>query len=381
MPGGFFATLERDGTDGYTATALVPIEEDVDGGLTKNRLRVAGRDYPLEISTRYRRVPPGTLGPESRKLLDVIRTEAGPLATPYDLAETMVRILRDGERFQYKTNVTDVDCGARGAVECFAWSKVGYCQYYATTMIMLLRTEGIPARLAQGFLPGTLDPVTSTRTIRSLDAHAWVEVYFPGYGWVSFDPTGGNVAQAVDLPEGSPQPTPDATPSPTLPLGTRGLDEETDPLLGPGGAIPSVTPSQAGPFVAIAALLVLAFGVLSFMVWQRGPRGGLGPEAAWRGVSGLAALFGFGPRPSQTVFEYAGSLGDVLPTARPELQTVAGAKVAVAYGRQDLDAARLRAVRDAHRRLRVGLLRLALLRKDRWSRSGGFFRRPGRRRG
>lgn len=372
---GFFGGLERDGSDGYTVTALVPIEEDIVGGLTENRLRAAGSSYPAAVLARHLEVPAGTLGPEALKVLADVKAEAAtrsPNLNPYDLAATMVRVLRDPQRFTYSTDVTDVDCGDRSIVECFAWSRRGFCQYYASTMALLLRKEGIPTRLVQGFLPGERDPATGIETIRSLNTHAWVEVYFPGYGWVDFDPTGGGVAQDTPLTVGEPIPTAEPTPSPTLALGTGGLGDETDPPLVPGdGSTSNPRTDQTGPFVAIGVLLAIAFGGLAFVVWQRGPRGEVGADAAWRGVGRLAARFGFGPRPAQTVFEYAGQLGDVLPSARPELQTVARAKVEVAYGRQSLEPDRLRAVRDAHRRLRLGLLRLALRRRERWSRRQG----------
>jgi hypothetical protein len=82
----------------------------------------------------------------------------------------------------------------------------------------------------------------------------------------------------------------------------------------------------------------------------------------------LAARLGFGPRPTQTAYEYAAALGDVLPNIRPELHTVATAKVEVAYGRRTLDDERIRALRESYRRLRVGLLRLLFRRKERRSR-------------
>jgi hypothetical protein len=84
------------------------------------------------------------------------------------------------------------------------------------------------------------------------------------------------------------------------------------------------------------------------------------PDQAWRGLVALARRIGFGPRPAQTVYEYAGVLGEAMPTARPELETIARAKVEVAYGRQQLGPDRLSAVGEAHRRLRLSLLRLAV---------------------
>ena len=89
------------------------------------------------------------------------------------------------------------------------------------------------------------------------------------------------------------------------------------------------------------------------------------PEGMYASVAGLARRFGFGPRPTQTTYEYATALGDVLPGVRPELQTVAAAKVEVAYGRRELGDDRIKSLRDSYRRLRVGLLRLAFRRGDR----------------
>ena len=111
-------------------------------------------------------------------------------------------------------------------------------------------------------------------------------------------------------------------------------------------------------------LAVIVVG-LAFLAWQRGPRSASEPEVVWRSVVGLARRLGFAPRPSQTVFEYTSSLGEVLPSARPDLQTVARAKVEVAYGRGELGDDRLRSLRDAQRRLRVALLALIFRRRER----------------
>jgi hypothetical protein len=107
---------------------------------------------------------------------------------------------------------------------------------------------------------------------------------------------------------------------------------------------------------------------VAFLAWERGPRGEVTPDTIWRGISRTAARFGFGPKPTQTVYEYAGSLGEVLPMSRPELQTVARAKVEVAYGRRSIGDDGLQSLRDASRKLRMALLRLAFRRKERRAR-------------
>ena len=65
----------------------------------------------------------------------------------------------------------------------------GHCEFFASAMAIMLRTLGIPSRLVNGFLQGAYNEVSGNYTVRASDAHTWVEVYFPSYGWVSFDPT------------------------------------------------------------------------------------------------------------------------------------------------------------------------------------------------
>jgi hypothetical protein len=68
----------------------------------------------------------------------------------------------------------------------------GHCEYFASSMALMLRTIGIPSRLATGFQSGTFNPLTGWYLVRGTDAHAWVEAFFPGHGWVTFDPTPPN---------------------------------------------------------------------------------------------------------------------------------------------------------------------------------------------
>jgi hypothetical protein len=114
---------------------------------------------------------------------------------------------------------------------------------------------------------------------------------------------------------------------------------------------------------------MIALLALGYVAWRRGPRP-MHPDRAWGSIGQWAARFGLGPRASQTVYEYAGVLGDAMPVVRPELRTVANAKVEVSYGRRELGQDRMRAVAEAHRRLRLGLLRLAF-RRPRWLRRRG----------
>jgi transglutaminase-like putative cysteine protease len=360
--GGYLSTIDRDGGSGlYGVTALVPVEGNDPGQLNEEALRAAGTDYPAEVQRLYLGVANGSFGPYARELEARIVAES-PSDTPYDLAATIVKELHSSA-FTYDTDVRSIDCAGVSTVECFAHFKRGFCQYYAATMAVILRDLHVPTRIAQGFLPGSRGQ-SGTERIFNSNAHAWVEVYFPAFGWVTFDPTGGGIAQVAALPSGHPVASgPGASGSSAIL--TR--PPETDPFANDAsGSVPGRGGrGSLGPLIAVTTLLLVAIGGLAFIVWQRGPRSGTSADLAYGTVTRMAARFGFGPRPTQTVYEFTGELGEVLPTARPELETVARAKVESAYGQRILGDDRLAALRAAQRRLRLNLLRLAFRRKDR----------------
>jgi transglutaminase-like putative cysteine protease len=361
---GYFATMDRDGGSGaYTVTALTPVDGNDPGQLNLAALRATSTTYPQGISDLYLGVAAGSLGPNAQALEAKIVAEAES-NKPIDLANQLIAELHSAN-FRYETDVRDLECADLSTVECFATYRKGFCQYYAATMAVILRDLGVPTRIAQGFLPGARAPRSATEQILFSNAHAWVEVYFTGYGWVTFDPTGGNLSQVAALPSGRPVASSAPGPSATIPGASRKADVDGRDQTGGPAAGSARGGGSLGPLLGVGALLLLAFGGLAFVTWQRGPRGATSADGAYGSVTRIASRFGFGPRPGQTVYEYAGALGDVLPAVRPELETVARAKVESVYARQILGEERMAGLRAAQRRLRVGLLRLAFRRKDR----------------
>jgi transglutaminase-like putative cysteine protease len=361
---GYFGTLDRaKGAGAYTITALVAVPGNDAGQLNESALEATETTYPDDIKAIYLApLPDGMLGPDALKLEVKILAQAKSDA-PYDVAKAAERELQSSD-FTYSTDVRHLECQGISTAECFARFKQGFCQYYATTMAAILRHVGIPARIVEGFLPGDLDPRTGIETIEYSKAHAWVEVYFPGYDWVRFDPTSPSVSRAQVLPSGPPvaSAAPRASSS-AGPLASRDPKGERDP--GFYGSAVLTGRGNLGPLLVVGLLLLLVVLVVAFLAWRRGPRGPVSADGAYGSVTRLAARFGFGPRPAQTVYEYATVLGDVLPDVRPELQTVARAKVESTYAREILGDARISALRAAQRRLRVSLLRLAFRRKER----------------
>ena len=366
-----FGRILPAGSGGYRLEALLPdLSTPTDPkALTANRLRAAGTDYPSNLVATYTSIEPGTVGPETRALLSEILGAAKP-TSPYDTARAIESYLRDPRRFTYSTNVSDVDCGGRGVVDCFVSSRKGYCEHFASTMVMMLRAEGIPARFVEGFLPGVRD-ASGRETILRSGAHAWVEAWFPGAGWIDFDPTGGGVGQPLVLPPGPAVPT--ASPSASAGAnGNPGASRRVgvDELAGPagGGAGSGFRTPGIGPAIVVVLPVSCALIAFAFVFFRRRLRRPAEPAAVYRTVAGLAGRLGYPRRPTQTVYEYLGALSDVVPAVRPDLQLVARSTVEATYGRRRFGVERLSALGDAQRRLRIALLRLA------------FVRRRGRRR-
>lgn len=184
-------------------------------------LREAGTDYPQWVIDKYLQLP-DNITPRTYELAQ--RLAAGR-ETPYDIAQAVTDYLRTN--IKYNTVVPDAPSGQE-RIDWFLFDLgEGYCNYYATAEVVMLRSLGIPARLAVGFAQGErvvpiipnqdtsgAPPVPDegqdvTYVVRQRDAHAWPEVYFPDIGWVEFEPTGSQDALirplGGDLPLNDPE--------------------------------------------------------------------------------------------------------------------------------------------------------------------------------
>ncbi len=146
------------------------------------RLRAAGANYPPEVIARHLQLP-DSLDP---RIVELARALTEGAATPYDAAVAIEAELR---KIPYSLDLPTPPDG-RGLVSWFLFDlKKGYCDYYASAMVVLARLSGIPARLAIGYATGELDPRTGQWFVTEQSAHSWPELYFPGIGWVPFEPT------------------------------------------------------------------------------------------------------------------------------------------------------------------------------------------------
>ena len=148
---------------------------------TAPQLRAAGRNYPAKIAGVYLRLP--GIDPRVPKLASQITNSA---KTDYDRAIVLENFLRT--RFGYTLQLPQEE--ANDPIANFLFErKQGHCEYFASSMAVMLRTLGIPSRVVNGFRSSEFNDITGSYVVRAKDAHSWVEAYFPGYGWQTFDPT------------------------------------------------------------------------------------------------------------------------------------------------------------------------------------------------
>ena len=354
------ASLTSGATD-YVVSALVPDTDPTGQGLTEWRLQHAGSQYPPGLLTRFTQ---GTdhVGTGGKALLGEIsswaKSQGNTFSDEFDVAKAVQDYLLSS-RFTYTTDITAEmsRCTGLSTVDCFALIRRGFCEQYATAMTMLMRMAGYPARYVLGYLPGSIAQFTYVEQVTSQQKHAWVEVYFPTYGWIPFDPTGGSVGQPTELPPGVA-----VTPGPTsIASGPQdsGGDVRPSGRPGGGGAAGPTTTDSGLTGLLIPGIIVLVLAVAAFVLLRRRPGRLERPDSAYQGVVRLASRLGYRPQPTQTVYEYTGMLADVVPRAREPLNVVATAAVEVTYGKRQLGTDRLISLTASYRLVRQALLRLA----------------------
>lgn len=148
------------------------------------QLQEAGQEYPEWVTEKYLQLPTDFSSRIQALALDL----ATDLSNPYDQAAAITNYLRSN--IEYAPLVSFPE-GTEDPLEYFLFeSKKGFCNYYASAEVLMLRSIGIPARLAVGFAQGEPNLQNTFYTVREKDAHAWPEVYFPDFGWIEFEPTG-----------------------------------------------------------------------------------------------------------------------------------------------------------------------------------------------
>jgi hypothetical protein len=359
------AGLSTKSTD-YVVSSYVPDTSQDGTGLTEWRLQHAGKTYPPGLLARYTQGA-ALVGSAGRALLTEIRTWTTKNGSTldvafnneYDVAKAIQTYLRS-DAFTYNTDISGLigKCTGVSTADCFALIRQGFCEQYATTMTMLMRMAGYPARYVLGYLPGPVDPRQLVGQVTNQQKHAWVEVFFPTYGWITFDPTGGGIGDPTVLVRGSAVV---ATPTPSAPI----APDDSNPVASDSPSPAPAAGSSTGGGLAPSPLLVtgtlsVAIGLALFLLWRRRLRRLEEPDTVYRNVVRLASRLGYKPQPAQTVYEYTGMLAEIVPQARKSLAVVAMATVEVTYGKRQLGTDRLASLAAAQHTVRQALLGLAL---------------------
>jgi transglutaminase-like putative cysteine protease len=331
----------------------------------EDSLRAAGDDYPQWILDRYLQLPPslpsrvrdlaekitgvralGSLGStsfydvQSRRFYYAEITPVGQersnsemhlsdselkvsISTydnAYDKATALESYLRG---IKYNELIAAPPAGQDG-VDYFLFDvREGYCDYYASAMAVMARAVGIPARVAAGYGQGEYNPDTGAYRVREKNAHAWVEVYFPRYGWVEFEPTAAEPVIARPKPPRVVEPSEDYS---ERRLGhEEGLDEE-DGLRGSEGApIRSQTTRNQQTVRWLVGLMLLLIPAGLTTVWalrERKWRGLNLVERVYEKLCHFARRLGIPYRGHQTPYEYAAALITAVPEGQGPVRRI-----------------------------------------------------------
>jgi transglutaminase-like putative cysteine protease len=319
----------------YTVRSRVPT-------YSAQQIRLRSTTDPEETYLPYLQLPPNL--PSRVKQFTTALTQRAD--HPYDKAIAIETYLRSG---RYDLNAPSAPAG-RDFVDYFLFTlKSGYCTYYATAMAVMLRTIGVPTRFVEGFaVPSSQQPLKESSgnryAIPNSLAHAWVEAYFPGYGWVTFDPTPRSDLPLIDrstpLPQTSPSSPSDSTPSTDLPEGLSPEEFAEGEAFGPEGTSPLAEQPSGWRWVwwslLVGALLTLfLFARLRRTFALTGSDQRVLVQQIWTETASLLDRFNFGPKPHQTAEEWAHALGQSWPSMAEPLLLTARAYTTARYGSEE----------------------------------------------
>ncbi|NIN69392.1 MAG: hypothetical protein GTO63_32850 [Anaerolineae bacterium] len=321
-------------------------------------LSEAGNEYPDWITSRYLRLPSDL--PE--RIGELAADIADPHDNVYDKAVAIQDYLR--RTIEYNESIEPPPRN-RDAIDYLLFdSREGYCNYYASAMVVMARTVGIPSRLAVGYGRGEFDDETGLYAVLERDAHAWVEVYFPQYGWVEFEPTASE--QPIPRPGRTEEQLPERPGGDVDSQLERDLDRlraEEEEIGGP--AITSTVQrgsSSLAPILAGIAVVVSAAAAIVWFVRRWTPEGASYVGRIYGRMCQYARFMGVGAEASQTPYEYASVLGESMPSGAPMVEHIATLYVQDRFAPHGVDLVGEQEADGAWRKLRP-LMRRELVRR------------------
>lgn len=338
--------------------------------VTADALRSTGSDYAAWLQP-YEVLPPGVESPDVYAYIHKTALDITSGATnAYDKATLIEQYLRSGV-FTYHLKPKQAPAGTDPLYYFLRTSHDGYCQYFAMAMGEMLRSIGIPTRLVSGYGHGSFDDISHRTIVRNEDAHVWVESYFPGYGWIPFEPTNDGVYQPVQRG-----------------VSLNGLclrDNNCTIPVGPGTALTSAPPrspnrtdvgSSDQPVATTnssrfswldstmvmriaAVLFAMLLVLLALAVRYLRPRTVMG---VWRRVLVLARLAGAEFTDGETPLELDRRLARAFPEAAPHFHALTSSFVVAAYAPPEMAEATKPSVMEAWSSLRPIMVKRVLSR-------------------
>ena len=293
------------------ATLVVAVPPTV----APDQLVKAGINYPKTVSDRYLQLPKTSSITRIKELTDSITKN---LTDPYQKAQAIKDYL---SKYRYSLTISapppDVD-----GVDYFLFTqKSGYCTYFASAMAVMLRSVGVPARLVVGFMPGQYDLETHGWIIRDRDYHAWTEVYFPGHGWVQFDPT----------PAAAEDPAANTTGADSnIPGFDEFLPEDFGPDTSAATSTTTITPAHyTGLIIFMFIYIVILF---LFLILLKAASRSENDFTVYSKLVFLASLARLGPRSGQTAEEFSRRLSNTVPQHAGTIKDIVRIYERSAYG-------------------------------------------------
>jgi transglutaminase-like putative cysteine protease len=348
---------------GYHITAAI-------SKATEAMLAGAGQAYPPEIVATYLAIPGVTqrTAVEARRVVD-----AAGATDPYHEARALADYLRS-DRFTYSTVAALPSDPGQDIVDFFLFDpngQSGYCEFFATTMAVMARTLGLPARVAVGYAPGErIDD--GIFQVRAKNAHAWAEIFFPGYGWQIFEATksispvvrlsGSGIVPPVNPAVGGVDPGQQFKEGDDLGgISTLPSFQPVEGGFKPGDQRPTDKARDGNAWVVVVLLMLLLATVAFRLLRGRYRFRFLAPgDRQWQRLAFAADRAGVAQRPSETVYEYAGWLQEQLPRRTVEIHEIADGKVWQSYSGHSISSDAIARLERAWARLQLPLLWLAV---------------------
>jgi hypothetical protein len=319
-------------------------------------LRGAGDDYPTWVTRRYLQLPP-TLPQRVGEL-------AQEITAPYDNAYDKASALQDYLRrtITYSQDIEAPPPDRDGVDHLLFDTREGYCNYYASAMVVMARAVGVPSRLAVGYVGGEFDAETGQYTVQERNTHAWVEIYFPRYGWVEFEPTASeeSIPRLVLSDDASPDAErPDVESD--LERDLQRLEDVQDMGEGVILAPPSGRPSLA-LYVLIGMVVLAAVGITLWIIRSRRSEALSAVQKAYRLMCSYARFLGVGGEFYQTPNEYAVVLAERIPSGAAHVEHITALFVQEQFAPHAMGLSEEQAAQRAWRELRLIMARESLRR-------------------